>query len=200
MKEPICHTAARLEQERNDPKANEVWDCDGMICIKTAHSELKFYVVEGHMRGTIASLVDTRGLKYLASSIEGYYAGYKDGIAIDNATIKLDEKKPAEWVDGLPPIGTVCEAQVVPIFVNMWQEATIAAISGNFAWVKWADQEEPISTNLSNLHFRPILTPKQRTIEAAMKHNKSHHWTRREFIEELYNVGFVSMPEGKSND
>ena len=91
--------------------------------------------------------------------------------------------------EGLPPVKTVCEALIPDVG---WREVTICGhnLDGERAFyngsclIGWATADK----------FRPILTPKQRTIEAAMKHNKAHHWTRQEFIEELYNLGFVSMP------
>jgi len=88
--------------------------------------------------------------------------GYKDGITIDT-----DEKKPTEWVDGLPPIGEFVD-------INRHDQELIVrkvlGYYGKFIWVSYKDDSRPPETlALGQLKFRPIITPKQITIEAAKK-------------------------------
>ena len=66
--------------------------------------------------------------------------------------------------EGLPPVGTVCEAQILPITDSHWSEAVIVAINGMYAWIKWEGMQEPTSTVLSTARFRPFRTEEDKAV------------------------------------
>jgi len=198
----ISYTAAQLEQERNDPKwmvVNGVEpNIDGYLLIDTDP-------LEG-WQGNYCTRANYIVWEYVAKYRLHNGLGYIDGRPMTSADFRaipideqagitqMKEQKADEWVEGLPPIGEVCEVA----FLNTWLECKVMCMDGSAIVYSVPGAGYDSSTDPDK--FRPILTPKQRTIDAAMTHNKAHHWTRREFIEELYNLGFVSMPEGDNND
>ncbi len=99
------------------------------------------------------------------------------------AHFKLDEQKgckitqrkdQGEWVDGSPPIGEVCEQEIIP---GKWVPATVLFRNdlGCVIDTPYRTMDDNLRRTgsqsyyscLVKLNFRPILTPKQRTIEAA---------------------------------
>ena len=143
--------------------------------------------------------------------------GYKDGIAIDEqAGCKITQRKEqGEWVDGSPPIGEVCEQEIIP---GKWVPATVLfrndlgcvidtpyrAIDDNLR----RTGSQSYYSCLVKLNFRPILTPKQRTIEAAAKVLQSEDADVTELVKDyqmfigpataLYDAGLLM--NGESND
>ena len=119
-----------------------------------------------------------------------------DGIAID--TLKADEKKPAEWVEGLPPIGEVCD---INRHKQGWYKHRVLGYLDSYIWVVRMDIEShPGTVKISQLEFRPILTPKQRTIEAAMEATCAcTSSVLTDILAQLYDLGHLTLP-GESND
>jgi len=90
---------------------------------------------------------------------------YKEALD-EQAGCKITElKEQGEWVDGLPPVGEVCE--IAPIKSDIWTEHKVLAYYGIHAWIVEAGCLDPGTCLVGGCKFRPILTPKQRTIEAA---------------------------------
>ena len=119
------------------------------------------------------------------------------GIAIDNDTLKADEKKPAEWVDGLPPIGEVCEYKLY----QDWCKCKIIGWDSD-GFLVFEDMNEGNEISYEGTKdftiFRPILTPKQRTIEAAVKtlgyDCKTEECELYGSLVEIYDKGMLTLP------
>jgi len=83
---------------------------------------------------------------------------------------ELDGSEAIEWVDGLPPVGTVCEYKVTG---TGWYECLILAY-----WkeqVIYEDLKSGVLDNINKaiLEFRHIKTPKEKAIEEKVMENKS---------------------------
>ena len=205
----ISYTDAQMEQERNDPKwlvVNGVKPAiiRGLMVDVTEHGGT---ITEG------LEVSDTYWVRVHKYRLHNG-PGYKNGIAIDEqAGCKITElKEQGEWVDGeFPPIRMVC-------LLLTGGDPTKVRILGNInngdMWLDLLEDNELMTeTCMTPDMFRPILTPKQRTIEAAKKlsvkciydavnHGGLGAVTQSEKLYDvLYDAGFLVLPgEGSCKD
>jgi len=80
------------------------------------------------------------------------------------------EDKAVEWVDGLPPVGTVCEwCDYNESGHKNWKHVEIVGIHEGAYWMLSADGDYEIDTTPNNFEFRTIKTPKEKAIEEMLK-------------------------------
>ena len=98
--------------------------------------------------------------------------------------------------EGNPPVKTVCE--IAPSGSDVWMEYEILGYYGIYAWVVKVGSQDPSSALVGSVDFRPILTPKQRTIEAAMTRCSELTEERQDYIriafEYAYDDGRLTLP------
>lgn len=110
--------------------------------------------------------------------------------------VAYEEQQLNEWVDGLPPIGSKIE--YTPTTNNIgsmlvsgtWYEGTIIHYHDGYVWTS-----DNGLRRIDLTEFRPILTPKQRTIEAAAKALSVCQWrSSHEMVNALYDAGMLTLP------
>jgi len=124
---------------------------------------------------------------------------------IDNMTCGMVKQgvnslsEPTEWVDGVPPANSECEVEINKNGRG-FTDCEVLFISKD--WTVFNCKYGQLAYETSKLEFRPILTPKQRTIEAAKElcaYKGSWKSTYEYFAETLYDAGMLTM-NGESND
>lgn len=131
---------------------------------------------------------DEKAIAYRLSNAEGY----KDGIEV-----KPDSK---EWVDGLPPVGAVCDIE----FCNHTIYKATITYQGNGvgAYINPENGKE-FTMSHRGVRFRPVLTEKQRVVEKAMNviGITSTDPTDEELvaINKLYDAGMLIDSDAKEN-
>ena len=104
--------------------------------------------------------------------------GYKDGIAIDyrvddQAGCKITELKEQNaasgWVDGLPPIGEVCEVA----FLNTWLECKVMCRDGPA--IVYSVPGVGYDSSADSDKFRPIKSKRDKVIDTSITSKKAHH-------------------------
>lgn len=191
--------------DRNDPKWLMVNGVEPKIASALLVDVIRLFCFPG--------LVDAEKLsvhEILWESVAKYRLhngeGFRDGIAIDNDTLISDEKKRVaefmgrgEWVDGLPPVGTVCEFKIA----LSWKKCRILGnVDNGDMWIEnLNDAELYTETCMSPEQFRPIKSQRDKVIEEAAQKINYGGMTNDvdqafKIAEKLYAAGLLSMPEG----
>lgn len=115
--------------------------------------------------------------------------------------------RPSQWrgpEDGLPPVGTVCEAK----YAEDWHRCTVVAHLKDHRGMTDAvfQAEDDWDFHQRPEMFRPLKSDKERAVEAAME-----NWARpaaeggalalrlqKEFAANLYDAGLLRLPEEQS--
>ena len=80
-----------------------------------------------------------------------------DGTHDEQSGCKITQRKEqGKWVDGLPPIGEVCEVSAGES--GTWAEYKVLAYYGIHAWIVEAGCLDPGTCLVGGCKFRPILT------------------------------------------
>ena len=110
-------------------------------------------------------------------------------------------EKVKEWIgpeDGLPPVGTVCEWKSPS---QNWKRGYIIATFEDRVWLTTGDGLKEQVWNSSVIEFRPILTDRERWIEAA--HSASTLIDDNDFVRkvlgDVFDAGLARLP-GASNE
>lgn len=108
--------------------------------------------------------------------------------------------RPTQWrgpEDGLPPVGTVCEAK----YAGEWLRCTVVAHLKDLmgmtdavfqAECDWDFHQRPEM-------FRPLKSDKERAVEAALAQDcepRDGMLSRHDFCARLYDAGLLHLPEG----
>ena len=150
--------------------------------------------------------------------------GYKDGVKVadfesvaakakdilSDVDAKLDKclaAHKAEWIDGLPPVGEVCEAAWLEApdgGSREWCEVTYKRDFDSKVWFRHGDDE--IILHTFHVEFRPIQSERDKTIEAAMSglndslqltyQSKEVQDTVLQTVHAIADLGFLSIPKG----
>jgi len=170
----ISFTDAQMEQERNDPK----W-----LMVNGNDPEIRGSLFLDTMPNN-RSLNSVMSSAVVADMVNWYHVrsyrlhngpGYKDGIAIEPCKItQMKEQKAGGWADGLPPVGEVCEQEIIP---GKWVPATVLFRndSGCIVDTPYRTMGDNLRrtgpqsyySKLVDLHFRPTQTNKEKDLEAA---------------------------------
>lgn len=113
--------------------------------------------------------------------------------------MKSDSK---EWVNGLPPVGEVCEAMWLEApdgGSREWCKVTYKRDFDSKVWFRHGDDE--IILHTFHVEFRPIQSERDKTVTAAITGDTLAYCganidTYRSWAEDLFDRGMLSMPKG----
>ncbi|HAM74188.1 MAG TPA: hypothetical protein DCQ09_00800 [Alcanivorax sp.] len=110
--------------------------------------------------------------------------------------------RPSQWrgpEDGLPPVGTVCEARHHGGWAECEIIAHVRAPENRIEAVYQAADDWDWLSSPSN--FRPIKSDKERAVEAALAQDcdpRDGMLSRHDFCARLYDAGLLRLPEERS--
>lgn len=142
-------------------------------------------------------------------AVEGRVFFWHEKWLIDDATLDetaIPRPSQTQWrgpEDGLPPVGTVCEAK----YAEEWHRCTVVAHLKDHRGMTDAvfQAEDDWDFHQRPEMFRPLKSDKERAVEAAMGNwcrgeivNTLEYRARKEFVENLYDAGLLRLPEEQS--
>jgi hypothetical protein len=120
-------------------------------------------------------------------------------------TITVTEIEPkSEWVDGMPPVGAVCELWVGGVFDDVVE---FIGLRNEYTAVFWRlNRDVPDAGELPTVDFRPLQTEREKAIEAAVDVIQNSYGENiiQDFITDndrrlmgaLYDAGLLKAPSG----